>query len=363
MIDAYLVTKQGMRSKMRCIYMKTLGLWVAAGLVLVILGLAVRPSTRSPHTHQELDTHSTQRALHAILHHPPPQPLPQPQQQQQPCQQQEKDQNVECEGCRRGRWVEGLPTLYIVTPTYPRAEQVPEITRTAQTLMHVPNLVWLVSEDASVSSPALLSYLNESGLNTVYLRVQMPSKYQKVKNKPRGVANRMAGLNWVRSNGKEGVIYFADDDNTYDIRIFEQIRWTRKVSMFPVGLVTSLGVSTPIVRSGQVVGFYDGWIAHRTFPVDMAGFAVNVEFLLQRPQAGMPYKVGYEEDGFIKSLGIKASEIEPLAFNCTKIWVWHTQTKKNEPAKPVAQNNATIGTNMDILKEQLWKGPGTKGKA
>lgn len=81
-------------------------------------------------------------------------------------------QDVECEGegCRRGRWVEGLPTLYIVTPTYPRAEQVPEITRTAQTLMHVPNLVWLVSEDAPVSTPALISYLNESGLNTVYLR-------------------------------------------------------------------------------------------------------------------------------------------------------------------------------------------------
>lgn len=60
--------------------------------------------------------------------------------------------------------------------------------------------------------------------------VQMPSKYQKVKNKPRGVANRMAGLNWVRSNGKEGVIYFADDDNTYDIRIFEQVQLT--VSLF-----------------------------------------------------------------------------------------------------------------------------------
>lgn len=89
--------------------------------------------------------------------------------------------------------------------------------------------------------------------------------------------------------------------------------------MFPVGLVTNLGVSTPIVRSGQVVGFYDGWIAKRTFPVDMAGFAVNVQFLLQRPNAGMPYRVGYEEDGFIKSLGIKASEIEPLAFNCTKV--------------------------------------------
>ncbi|MPC79782.1 Galactosylgalactosylxylosylprotein 3-beta-glucuronosyltransferase P [Portunus trituberculatus] len=56
---------------------------------------------------------------------------------------------------------------------------------------------------------------------------------------------------------------------------------TRQVSMFPVGLVTRLGVSTPIVSSGKLVGFYDGWIAGRRFPVDMAGFAVNVQFYLQ----------------------------------------------------------------------------------
>lgn len=135
------------------------------------------------------------------------------------------------------------------------------------------------------------------------------------------------------------------------------MRWTERVSMFPVGLVTKLGVSTPIVREGRVVGFYDGWIAKRKFPVDMAGFAVNVAFLLQHPEASMPFKVGYEEDGFLLSLGIAAADIEPLAFNCTKIWVWHTQTKKNDPATSVTQNNATIGTNLDVIKDLLWKKP------
>lgn len=99
------------------------------------------------------------------------------------------------------------------------------------------------------------------------------------------------------------------------------MRRTKRVSMFPVGLVTKLGVSTPIVRSGKVVGFYDGWIAQRKFPVDMAGFAVSVPFILSRPNATMPFSVGYEEDGFLKSLGITPSEIEPLAFNCTKVSV------------------------------------------
>ena len=50
------------------------------------------------------------------------------------------------------------------------------------------------------------------------------------------------------------------------------------MSFFPVGLVSRLGVSTPIVRAGRIVGFYDGWIGNRLYPVDMAGFAVNLEY-------------------------------------------------------------------------------------
>lgn len=57
------------------------------------------------------------------------------------------------------------------------------------------------------------------------------------------------------------------------------MRNTQKVSMWPVGLCTKTGLSTPIVKDGQFIGFYDGWIAGRKFPVDMAGFAVSVKFL------------------------------------------------------------------------------------
>lgn len=42
-----------------------------------------------------------------------------------------------------------------------------------------------------------------------------------------------------------------------------------------------------------------------------------------------------------------------------QIWVWHTQTKKNQPALPVVQNKMTVGTNLDILKTKLWRGNGT----
>ena len=48
-----------------------------------------------------------------------------------------------------------------------------------------------------------------------------------------------------------------------------------------MGLVSRLGVSSPIVKAGRIVGFLDGWIGNRLFPVDMAGFAVNIRTLKQ----------------------------------------------------------------------------------
>ena len=61
------------------------------------------------------------------------------------------------------------------------------------------------------------------------------------------------------------------------------MRDTQKVSMWPVGLIGIQGFSSPIVNTttGNVIGFSDGWIANRTFAVDMAGFAVNIEYFLQ----------------------------------------------------------------------------------
>lgn len=52
----------------------------------------------------------------------------------------------------------------------------------------------------------------------------MPAKFRKNKVKPRGVSNRNRGLEWIRSNASEGVLYFADDDNTYDLDIFDEVR-------------------------------------------------------------------------------------------------------------------------------------------
>lgn len=208
----------------------------------------------------------------------------------------------------------------------------------------------------------------------------MPEKYKLKKGaKPRGVSNRNRGLQWIRANATRGVFYFADDDNTYDIELFDevrpvtrayftskdssslskgfilmfQIRKTKTVSMFPVGLCTKFGLSSPILKGGKFAGFYDGWVAGRKFPVDMAGFAVNVKFLHQRPNATMPFRAGYEEDGFLKSLApFEPRDAQLLADNCTKVLAWHTQTKKNEPSAPLDMK-LYGATNLVKLKQQI----------
>ncbi|XP_059488582.1 galactosylgalactosylxylosylprotein 3-beta-glucuronosyltransferase P [Neocloeon triangulifer] len=255
----------------------------------------------------------------------------------------------------RPKVVEPLPPkLYIITPTYRRPEQQPEMTRLSQTLLHVKNIKWLVIEDAAAPTPEITRLLKRTGIDFEHLVAPMPAKYKNKKgSKPRGVSNRNKGIEWIKANAVDGVMYFADDDNTYDVRIFEQMRHTKKVSMWPVGLLTKFGLSTPVVKNGKFRGFYDGWIAGRKFPVDMAEFAVNVKFLLKRPKAAMPYKPGFEEDGFLKSLApFDPKEVELLANNCSEILVWHTQSKKNPPSAPL---NETLykDTNLIELKKHM----------
>jgi len=61
------------------------------------------------------------------------------------------------------------PRLYIITPTYRRAEQIAELTRMAQTLMHVQNLHWLVIEDAENRTQLVSDLLQRTGISHDHL--------------------------------------------------------------------------------------------------------------------------------------------------------------------------------------------------
>lgn len=184
----------------------------------------------------------------------------------------------------------------------------------------------------------------------------MPEAFKSLKIIPRGVANRRAALQWIKNNNlRTGVLYFGDDDNTFHLKLFSEIRDTKVVSMFPVGLIGSYAISAPIVKDGKVVAFFDSWPASREFPVDMAGFAVNLSYLVKHPNATMPYKAGHEEDEFLKSIKLTVDKIEPKASDCTEILVWHTQTIKKPASKLKIEDDVLFSdsTSLGALLRRL----------
>ena len=134
-----------------------------------------------------------------------------------------------------------IPTIYFITPTYPRSEQIAELTRLAQTLLHIPNLHWVIAEDSRYCSKMIYSLLEHWNIPYTHLSSPMPDIYRTLamKDRPRGVSSRRAGLHWVLNHNQNmlnntvntpisaaveakitstshspSVIYFGDDDNT-----------------------------------------------------------------------------------------------------------------------------------------------------
>ncbi|XP_031299195.1 galactosylgalactosylxylosylprotein 3-beta-glucuronosyltransferase 1 isoform X1 [Camelus dromedarius] len=248
-------------------------------------------------------------------------------------------------------WSDTLPTIHVVTPTYSRPVQKAELTRMANTLLHVPNLHWLVVEDAPRRTPLTARLLRDTGLNYTHLHVETPRNYKlrgdaRDPRIPRGTMQRNLALRWLRetfprNSSQPGVVYFADDDNTYSLELFEEMRSTRRVSVWPVAFVGGLRYEAPRVNgAGKVVGWKTVFDPHRPFAIDMAGFAVNLRLILQRSQAYFKLrgvKGGYQESSLLREL-VTLNDLEPKAANCTKILVWHTRTEK-----PVLVNEGKKG--------------------
>lgn len=127
---------------------------------------------------------------------------------------------------------ESMPTIYAITPTYARPVQKAELTRIAQTFLHVRNFHWILVEDADRKSNLVIKFLKTSGLTYTHLNFKTADQYKLGKNdpqwlKPRGVEQRNTAIEWllknVDANKNPGVVYFADDDNTYGLQIFDEV--------------------------------------------------------------------------------------------------------------------------------------------
>ena len=118
-----------------------------------------------------------------------------------------------------------IPMIFMITPTHSRTSRVPDIVRLCQTLMHVKHLHWIVVEDGSELSKDVTEVLNWCSVSNIYLNYQAPTNLKFTRG--RGADQRNYGMQWLRERYKvgqqPGVVYFGDDDNTYDIRLFEEV--------------------------------------------------------------------------------------------------------------------------------------------
>ncbi|KFV55361.1 Galactosylgalactosylxylosylprotein 3-beta-glucuronosyltransferase 2, partial [Tyto alba] len=116
-----------------------------------------------------------------------------------------------------------------------------------------------------------------------------------------------------------------------------QMRTTRKVSVWPVGLVGGRRYERPVVENGKVVGCLGVFLDIFFSLPSPQGFAVSLQVILSHPKAAFKRRgsqPGMQESDFLKQI-TTVEELEPKANNCTKVLVWHTRTEKvnlaNEP--------------------------------
>lgn len=80
---------------------------------------------------------------------------------------------------------------------------------------------------------------------------------------------------------KNGVLYFADDDNSYDIRLFnDYLRNVKTIGVWAVGLSGAAKVESAYVEDGVIKKWEAVYRPDRAFAVDMAGFGINLKTFL-----------------------------------------------------------------------------------
>ncbi|KJE96053.1 gactosylgalactosylxylosylprotein 3-beta-glucuronosyltransferase [Capsaspora owczarzaki ATCC 30864] len=257
---------------------------------------------------------------------------------------------------------EGLPVIYVITPSKPGPTQKADLTRLASTLRQVPALHWIVIEDQPAPTALVAALLERSGMRNSYSHLAVQSEAVSAGPRyktARGVEQRNLGIAHLRelvsaaaaaaaqlkrspqrpgdqqgeseTSAPEGVVYFADDDNTYDLRVFEEMRFTQHVSVWPVGIVGGLMYEGPVVdlATRRVVRWHVGWKKQRQFPIDMAGFAIHARNFINTPGELLSRSSprGYLESHLLARFVRQLAQLEPKADLCSTILVWHTRTE------------------------------------
>uniref|UniRef100_A0A914S0K2 Galactosylgalactosylxylosylprotein 3-beta-glucuronosyltransferase n=1 Tax=Parascaris equorum TaxID=6256 RepID=A0A914S0K2_PAREQ len=129
--------------------------------------------------------------------------------------------------------------------------------RLSQTLMNIRNIAWIVVEDGKKFNNPTHHLIRRTQIAYCYIAVG------RLKTFP--------------------VVYFADDDNTYDIRLFDRfIRKVEAIGVWAVGLVAGQIVEAIKHSAENIVnGWLNEFSPKHNWEINMASFAINLRILLQ----------------------------------------------------------------------------------
>jgi galactosylgalactosylxylosylprotein 3-beta-glucuronosyltransferase 3 len=215
-----------------------------------------------------------------------------------------------------------MVSLILVTPTYKNPKRIFFISTCINMFKNVPDVTWVLCEDGDSIDEEVDALLSESKIPYKYLSFGPTND--------KGNEQRNFCYEYIVSAGLKGIVYNADDDNEYDIRLFDEVKKTKNLSVFPVGNLGPNGIERPILKNGKIL-YWDAYWKCRRFPLDMAGFAFNSEYLYTKKQKNHKlwdhHGIGGETE-FIGYITNSYDDLEFLCNGCTVCYVKHNELHK-----------------------------------
>lgn len=186
----------------------------------------------------------------------------------------------------------------------------------------INNYTWIIVEDGIKTDDYLSKMLQESGVNHSYLHYG-PTRSG-------GNAQRNFALEYIHDYNIDGIVYNLDDDNLYDLKLFDEIRKIKKISIFPVhGWNRDKNdPEKPILDSNNnFKSWNSSW--QRKYSTDMGGFAFRSSLLKNIKKPFWTYiEHGGGESEFIDRLVTNVNDIEfNLCNNCNNYYVSHNELR------------------------------------
>ncbi|MDD5070157.1 MAG: glycosyltransferase family 43 protein [Candidatus Omnitrophica bacterium] len=209
-----------------------------------------------------------------------------------------------------------MKKIIVITCTYERPLRSKFIKRCIECFQKVPELFWIVVEDAASPAIKIKELLEASGIKFEYLSIGPTAD--------KGNSQKNLAIEYIRKKKLKGIVYIADDDNVYAKKLFQELRKVKRIAIFPVGNKGPNRIERPIVRDRKIVGWDAAWL-ERKFPVDMGGFAFNSEAIQGLDDQVWFWNVYGGETEFLEKFVKSKNELELLCDMCKKCYVWHNQ--------------------------------------